>query len=187
MIARVLVFGFQLVALSWLAIAAQAQEQGVPVSAILTIDSDRLFADSQFGRRVVQELDAEQSILRAENRQMEAQLAEEERVLTAKRKEMASEDFSAVAEAFDARVQEIREFQDNKAIEIAQQREVEEAAFVQAARPVLENLMREARASVILERRTIFLSITAIDITDLAISRLDAAIGEGTTNKIDPE
>lgn len=158
----------------------QAQETGAPISAILTIDSERLFTDSQFGQRVAREIAAEQSVLRAENRQMEAKLAEEEKVLTEKRKEMTAADFRAVADAFDRRVEEIRDFQDNKAREIALRQEREEAQFVQAARPVLAELMREARASVILEQRTILLSDNAIDVTQEAIGRLDAAIGDGS-------
>ncbi|MEP2530580.1 OmpH family outer membrane protein [Shimia sp.] len=166
---------------------ATAQDMGVPVSSILTLDSERLFAESQFGERVTRDIEAEQSILRAENRQMEAKLVEEERVLTEKRKEMTPEDFRAVADAFDARVEEIRRFQDNKASEIAQFREREEAAFVLAARPVLEDLMREARASIILEQRVILMSSNSVNITETAIARLNAAIGDGSSLNADPE
>ena len=160
--------------------AGLAQQLQVPQSAILTIESERLFTDSLFGQRVAREIAAEQSILRAENRQMEAKLAEEEKTLTEKRKEMAPADFRAIAEAFDQRVEEIREFQGKKAREIGQRQEREEALFIQAARPVLADLMREARASVILEQRTILLSDNAIDVTDEAIERLNAAIGDGS-------
>ena len=39
--------------------------------------------------------------------------------------------------------------------------------------------MREAGAGVILERRSVLFSANAIDITDIAIQRLDDAIGDG--------
>ncbi len=156
------------------------QTLGVPVSPILTINSDRLFSESMFGERVRLEIEAEESILRAENRQMEAQLVEEEKQLTSKRKDMTPEDFRAVANAFDMRVEEIRKFQEKKASEISQLRESQEISFVSAARPVLEALMRETSASVILEQRTILMSTSMVDITDEAISRLNVAIGDGT-------
>ncbi len=133
-----------------------------------------------FGERVRLEIEAEESILRAENRQMEAQLVEEEKQLTSKRKDMTPEDFRAVANAFDMRVEEIRKFQEKKASEISQLRESQEISFVSAARPVLEALMRETSASVILEQRTILMSTSMVDITDEAISRLNVAIGDGT-------
>ena len=53
------------------------------------------------------------------------------------------------------------------------------SAFLRAARPVLGQLMREAGASVILERGSVFFSSNASDITDRAIERIDAAIGDG--------
>jgi Skp family chaperone for outer membrane proteins len=51
--------------------------------------------------------------------------------------------------------------------------------FLAAAGPVLEQMMREAGAAVILERRSVFVSANAIDITDEAIERLDASVGSG--------
>ncbi|MEX0365310.1 MAG: OmpH family outer membrane protein, partial [Ruegeria sp.] len=52
--------------------------------------------------------------------------------------------------------------------------------FLIAAAPVLESIMREAGAAVILEQRSVFISANAIDITDLAIARIDAVLGDGT-------
>ena len=40
--------------------------------------------------------------------------------------------------------------------------------------------MREAGAVVILEKRSLFLSADVIDITDAAIARIDAEIGDGS-------
>jgi Skp family chaperone for outer membrane proteins len=40
---------------------------------------------------------------------------------------------------------------------------------------VLEKLMRASGAAVILERRSVFISINAVDITDQAIERLNEA------------
>ncbi len=162
-----------------------AQQLGVPVAPVLTIESETLFARSMFGQRVAREIAAEQSILLAENRRIEAELTAEERVLTDRRKAMSATDFRAVADAFDARVEEIRTQQDNKSREIAQRQEQEQSRFIQAARPVLAELMREAGASVILEQRTVLLSDKAVDVTEKAIQRLNTAIGDGTT--LDPE
>ena len=48
-----------------------------------------------------------------------------------------------------------------------------------AAGPVLEQMMREAGAAVILERRSVFVSANGIGITGEAIGRLDASVGSG--------
>ena len=119
------------VMLVWaLAGAGGAQQLGVPVAPVLTIDSEALFARSMFGQRVTREIAAEQSILLAENRKIEAELSAEERVLTEKRKAMSAADFRAVADAFDVRVEEIRTQQDNKSREIAQRQERQQALFI---------------------------------------------------------
>lgn len=172
--------GAWLVAL-WLiaAIPAAAQQIGLPRSAILTITSERLFADSQFGKRVAREIEAEGQRLATENRRIEGELTAEEKALTDSRPDMTPEEFRKLADAFDKKVQEIRRTQDAKARHINQQRDEARAAFFDAARPILAEVMRDAGAGVILERSSVFLSANATDVTDLAIARVDAAFGRG--------
>lgn len=157
----------------------EAQQLGLPNSPILTIASDRLFVESEFGRTVAREIEAETAVLAAENRRIEAELTAEEQDLTDRRAGMAPQDFRVLADAFDEKVQEIRRAQEGKARALARRREEAQDAFFQSARPVLAALMQEAGASVILERANIFLSANATDITDIAIARIDAAIGDG--------
>ncbi len=157
--------------------AAQGLTQ--PKNQILTIDSDRLFSESLFGQRVAREIEAEQSILLADNRRMEAELADEEQSLTDQRPQIDPTEFRKLAEAFDARVVQIRSERDAMSRKIGERRDREEAIFVQAARPVLGELLVESGAAVILEQRTILLSSTSIDITNEAIRRLNTAIGDG--------
>ncbi len=158
--------------------AAQSQEIGLPSSAILTISSERLFAESRFGKKVEESIEDAGRALAAENRQIEADLSAEEKELTEQRPEMAPEAFRTLADAFDEKVQSIRKAQDAKARALTQEREEARALFFDAARPVLSELMREAGAGVILERSSVFLSANATDVTALAISRIDAALEE---------
>lgn len=158
-----------------------AQTGGFQQSPILTVESDRLFAESAFGARVAAEIEAEQSVLLAENRKIEAELTTEEKRLTEMRKDMAPADFRAIADAFDQRVQEIRIAQDAKVRAIGELGDRERSTFISAAQPVLIEFMRETGAGIILERRSVFISVDAIDITDEAIGRLDLAIGDGAT------
>ncbi|GHG80663.1 OmpH/Skp family outer membrane protein [Pseudodonghicola xiamenensis] len=177
------VFGFLAVSPQ----AGLAQQLGTPVapvpevphSAILTLESDRLFSESAFGKRVASEIEAESAVLSAENRKMEAELTAEEKQLTERRRAMEPAAFRALADAFDQKVQNIRRTQDSKARALSQKADKARGDFLRAARPVFEALMQEAGASVILERSNVFLSANASDITDEAISRIDAAIGDG--------
>jgi len=158
---------------------AQAQQLGMPKSAILTIATDRLFADSAFGLRIAREIEAESAVLAAENRRIESELTDEEKELTQRRPDMSPEAFRTLADAFDEKVQANRNTQDAKARALNQIGDTARVEFLQVARPVLEALMRESGAGVILERSSVFLSANTTDITDLAIDRIDTAIGDG--------
>jgi Skp family chaperone for outer membrane proteins len=182
----VLGLAFVLVALMGVSVAP-AQQLGVPDSLILTIESDRLFSDSEFGRRIAREVEAERAVLAAENRQIASELTAEERDLTDRRPTMEPLAFRTLADAFDKKVQQIRRERDSKARALAQRSDAGQAEFLNAARPILESLMRESGAGVILERSSVFLSANATDITDLAISRIDAAIGDGRAETTTPD
>lgn len=162
--------------------AASAQQLGAPQSSILTISSERLFNDSAFGRRVARELDAQSAVLAAENRKIEADLGAEELDLTDRRLTMEPEAFRVLAEAFDKKVQQIRQTQEAKNRELASFRDGARIEFLNAAGPILEALMRESGAGVILERSSVFLSSNTTDITDLSIERIDQILGDGSPN-----
>jgi len=158
-----------------------AQTTDVLQFPILTIEAERLFIESEFGQRVAEEREAESAVLSAENRRIEAELTAEEQDLTERRGTMEPEAFRALADAFDEKVQQIRQIQDAKARALNQNGEADRVAFLQAAAPVLEQLMQETGAAVIIERGSVFLSRNATDITNTAIERINAAIGDGTS------
>lgn len=163
-----------------LAAPVQAQEAApLPQNLILTIEPERLFAESAFGKRIASRIDEAGAALAAENRQIEAELTAEEKALTEKRADMEPSAFSALADAFDDKVQTIRREQDTKARALSLENDRAQVDFLNAIRPVLEELMLEAGSSVILERSSVFLSLNTTDITEIAIGRIDAAIGEG--------
>lgn len=157
--------------------------RGTMVSAILTIDSERLFGDSAFGRRVAREVEENGAELAQENRRIEAELAAEEKDLTERRPVMTPEAFGPLADAFDEKVQQTRLTQTAKGRALNELLGKERDAFLTAAAPVLESLMREAGAAVILERRSVFVSANSIDITDEAIEQLDKTLGAGVQPK----
>lgn len=157
-----------------------ALQQGVVQSPVVVVEFDRLFAESAFGKRMTDELEARGAEIAAENREIEAALTDEERTLTEQRAAMTSEEFRALADAFDEKVQRLRAEQDAKARALGGQSDEARRRFLTLAQPVLQNLMREAGAAVMLERRNVFLAVDAVDLTDLAITRLDAIAGTQT-------
>jgi Skp family chaperone for outer membrane proteins len=163
---------------------APTQAQGVP---ILTIDQERLFAESLFGRAALARLKASEDALVAENLRIEAALEVEERDLTARRAVLPAAEFRALADAFDAKVEGVRAAQRAKYTDLTAAHEADKRVFLQAAVPIIGQLMQEQGAVAVMDKATIFLSLQRIEITDLAIVRLDAAIGDGTVPPALPE
>ncbi|WP_415920419.1 OmpH family outer membrane protein [Tateyamaria sp. SN6-1] len=169
-----------LVAVSLVLLLAQGAAAQVVQSPILTIDSERLYRGSAFGQRVLTEVEARTTALSVENQKIEAELEAEEQALTEQRATLSPEEFRALADAFDARVQAIR--RDREAANQATARLLEDNRdrFLQAALPVLEAIMRDVGAAVVIEVDRVFISANVIDITDRAIAEIDARIGDGT-------
>lgn len=158
---------------------AQSAADAIPQSQVLTVDSQRLFADSAFGRRVADQIETRGAALAQENQRIAAELSAEERELTELRSELSVDEFRVLADAYDTKVQETRRAQISKSDELDSFAAQQEGAFLVAAAPVLEALMREAGAVMVLEKDRVLLSATAIDVTEIAIARIDAAIGDG--------
>ncbi len=171
-----------LIAALLLAIAqfAVAQDRPIVVSPVLMVDQDALFQRSAYGRRIETELSEASAILQAENREIEAELAAEELMLTEQRATMEPEAFRELAAEFDAKVVEIRRTQDQKGRDLTRRPDEARQEFFQAALPVLAEIVRERRAVAILDTRAVILSADAIDITEEAIRRIDEVIGDGT-------
>jgi Skp family chaperone for outer membrane proteins len=160
---------------------ASAQDAAAPevASAILTLDQERLFLESRFGRAALERERAAGAALEAENARIEQELIAEEQALTDLRKTLPAAEFAARADAFDQKVERIRQEQDAKARDLTRQRDSERQDFLRMAVPVLGELMAEMGAVAIIDKDVIILSLTAIDVTDAAIARLDAAGVDG--------
>ena len=162
--------------------AQQTQTQGglslgTVATPVLTIDSDRLFFESDFGAKATAQAEQQRAELGAQNRQIEADLAAEEQDLTVRRAGMEPLEFRKLAEAFDKKVQETRAAQAGKGRAITEDFERQREVFLNAALPVLNSLMEDAGALVILDRRTVVVSASAIEITNDAIALLNETLG----------
>lgn len=162
-------------ALWLLAAPVAAQDPAAVATPVLTLDQERLFQSSEAAKRISAEIEEQTLALAAENRRIEAELSAEELDLTEARPTLDPEEFRALADAFDDKVQRIRAEQDAKERALQQQRENDRQEFLSRISPVLAEIARERGALVILDRRVVLLSADAVDITDVAIARIDAA------------
>ncbi|MDZ7909433.1 MAG: OmpH family outer membrane protein [Gemmobacter sp.] len=150
-------------------------------SQIATIQPDQLFARTAFGMAMQARTSAASAALQDENRRIEAALEAEERALTDRRKTLPPEEFRTLAEAFDTKVEGIRAAQDAKGRALKRQAEEDRQRFFETALPVLADLMGEIGAVALLDKSGIVLSLDAIDITERAVTRIDAVLGDGSS------
>ena len=164
---------------------AFAQEKTAQ-SAVLTVDPERLFAESRFGKAAIARLEASQQALLAENKKLEIALEAEEKDLTERRPSLPAPDFRKLADAFDQKAEEIRAARLAKSRSLTTLRDEDRQKFLGAIVPILGDLMGEMGALVVLDKKSVFLSFERVDITDLAIARIDAALGDDLQPKLAP-
>jgi Skp family chaperone for outer membrane proteins len=164
--------------------AAQTQTDvpGAVATPVLTIDQDRLFAESQFGRAAIARLAAEEEALVAENLKIETALETEERGLTSQRSTMSAEAFRLLADAFDVKVEGIRAAQRAKYTALTTAHDEDRRRFfVEIAAPAIAKTMQASGAVAVLDKQSIILSLQSIDVTAQVIAQIDATVGDGTT------
>ncbi|MEL6685456.1 MAG: OmpH family outer membrane protein [Pseudomonadota bacterium] len=160
-----------------LALPASAQQTSPPV---LIIDSERLFVETLYGQRLASELAEQAAELQAENDRIVESLTLEERSLTVRRPDMDPAEFRAEAEAFDSKVQDVRRVRDAKNVDLQIATADARTQFEQRVQGIVANIMLERGAALVLEQRNVVLSVRAANITDDAIVRIDAELGDGT-------
>ena len=159
---------------------AAAQDLGRVATPILTLDRDRLYSDTAYGQRVSRDLEAASAKLAAETRAIESALEEEEKALTEKRATLAVEEFRALANAFDEKVQALRAEREQAQSNMRAQGEAAQLDFFNRIGPILGQLVRERGAVLIVDRRAILLAANDVDVTQDAIALIDAVLGDGT-------
>ena len=105
--------------------------------------------------------------------QLLRELEAEEKRLTELRAETSPEEFRDMADAFDAKVQEIRRDSERRVVDLERDRERLPIQFLRAVEPVLSEVMREAGGTVVLDARTVLFRTDAVDVTETAIARID--------------
>ena len=164
---------------------------GEPVATagpILTLEVSRIYADSRFGRQTKAKIDADKKTLAAENRNLEVALEAEETALAERRTSMPAAEFQTLAQAFDAKVRDIRQARDAKVRDLSMRQDQAQRAFLDKVKPVLDQIMAEMGAGLIIDRAFVISSSPGIDITDLAIRRIDETLlSTGTVTEPDAD
>jgi Skp family chaperone for outer membrane proteins len=172
---------FRSLALVLALIPQTVSAQGLPrLAPIATLDQERLFDDTRYGRALQAVLEREADALASENRRIEAQLESEERELTARRPGLPADEFRKLADQFDAKAEETRETQAEKLRALDKRGVALRQGFIERSRPILAQLMLDRGAVAVIAKNAVLLAFDSIDLTDEAITRLDEALGDGS-------
>jgi Skp family chaperone for outer membrane proteins len=155
------------------------EDETASLAGVLILNQERLIAQTDYGRRIQRELETVSSELAAQNRGIEADLTEEELALAELRGTVPAEEFRALADAFDARVEAIRETQETKARDLTTQAEQARTRFFERAAPILLDIVRSRGAAVLMDSRAVLLSAESVDITQDAITAVNDRLGDG--------
>jgi Skp family chaperone for outer membrane proteins len=147
-------------------------------SPVLTINQQRLFEDSAFGRASLARLEGDARNLQVEIRKVEADLEIEERLLTERRASLSPAEFQPIARDFDDKVEKIRAAWGQKDRDLKREREQDQKTFFDSAVPVLAAIMQEAGAVLLVDQSTVILSLDQVDVTSIAIERVNAALAD---------
>jgi Skp family chaperone for outer membrane proteins len=161
------------------AVTQTADEAPTFSAPILIIDQNRLFAETMFGRASLARLKAGEDALLAENLRIEQGLEAEERTLTEQRAVLPPEEFRALADAFDVKVEGVRAAQRAKYVDLTTQHDDDKVRFLDAARPIIGQLMQERGAVAVMDETAVMIFLQRIEITDIAVARINEAIGDG--------
>ena len=170
--ARSVRLGGLLFGLLWALLAAPVAAQE---ASILVVDLDRAYETSLFGKSMRAQFRQNNQALAAENALILNALKDEELQLTEERAALSAKEFAAAAAAFDEKVQEIRNARLEKIRQVDEQFKNLKPLFFQRIEPLFDLVMREFKATVILEKSSVLRSIEGIDITDLLVERVDEA------------
>ncbi len=164
--------------LAW--VMASTGLAAAPVTGgIFTLNQDRLYTQSAFGKRVALEIAKRRAEITDENTKFEAELKAEELDLTHKRPTLDPVKFRKLADAFDAKVVKIRKDQATKGAELSHWADAERKRFFVRAFRILLGMAQELGAEVILDERSTIISSQDIDLTSRAVKRVDKELGDG--------
>ena len=159
-----------------------AQTANLPSTSVIIIDKQRVLSETLYGQRLMAEMRQMEQLQIADNKRLLQELELEEARLTEQRSSMDADEFRVLAVNFDEKVQFISNQQQAKNQTRMEQRRKDPMKLMAATGPVFETLMRDTGADAIIEQRYAFIWNDAINLTDEAIERIDAFLGDGKTS-----
>lgn len=165
-------------AASLFAVSAPAEAQG---TKIVVVDQARVLRDSQAGQHIATEIERIENQMQQELAPTAQSLETLGESLRAKTANMtpeamrADEALRTEAQTYQEKLVDLGQQRDQRATELALTERKASIAFSQALRPVLEEVMTETGAEIMMAAGDVMVALPSVDVTDQVISKLDAS------------
>lgn len=146
---------------------------GAPVARILMIDLRRVIGESKVGHDMQSQVDALNKKVEGELKGEKASLQKQQQELQQQSAILAANVKAQRIKAFEARVKAFQEKVHDRGNMIQAGVQVAQEQIQQALGPILQGIMRERGATVLLDRSSVLLGANGLDMTQVAIQRLD--------------
>ena len=150
---------------------------GSEQSGLFTVDMNKLFRSSDFGKKIISANNKARLELQNENEELESELLSEEKELSEQRKILSLEDFQPKALEFDKKVSIIRTEQSAKEENLKNKARKQESEFYKRIYPLLYEILLDRGGLVLVDQRNVILWDTNVDITDDAIRLINQVLG----------
>ncbi|MEM9726130.1 MAG: OmpH family outer membrane protein, partial [Pseudomonadota bacterium] len=152
------------------------QSGAVARSDVLVVNMERIRRNAAAARSLESQADGIRAALRREFERRRDALSEEEKALAALQKSLEPDAFEARAARFEqqVRVLKLDRRRQGQALQLALRTASEQMDL--ALQPILAEIMAEREATIMIDNRNVVLSATALDVTQIAINRLDEAL-----------
>lgn len=171
-------FAMLVTSVSVAAPVAQAQE----AAKIVVIDQSRIMRDSAGGKDIISKVDAIETSMQNELGPIQTSLQTEGEALDAKTANMSMEAIAAdeqLRSEVEAYARKAQDFNRRRQIASAELQATERAAwntFFTAMQPVLQEVVSETNADILMDRSDLIWSGASVDATASVITKMDAAL-----------
>ena len=148
------------------------------ISGLFTVDMNKLFRSSEFGKNIISTNNKARQELQNENEELESKLLSEEKELSKQRKILSLDEFRPKALEFDKKVSIIRKAQGEKEEKLNNEVRKKELEFYKRIYPLLYELLLDQGGLVLIDQRNIILWDRSVDITDEAIKLINQVLGK---------
>lgn len=155
---------------------------GAPSARVLIIDIRRAIGESKVGKDIQRQAEALQQQITNELKGQKASLENEKRQLDQQTAIMAADIRARRAREFEAKVKAFQERVQKRGTMLEAGMYKAQAEVQQALGPILQGIMRERGATILMDRTAIMLAPNTIDVTQVATQRLDMKM---TTMKVE--